>query len=76
MNAVQIRDYFRPFTSRFDGGTGLGNAIVYRIVEEHEGRIEVQSQPGRGTRVRVTLPAGPAAPEALEATWRAARPES
>lgn len=37
-------------------GTGLGLAIVRRSVELHHGRIEVSSQPGRGTRFVVTLP--------------------
>jgi two-component system sensor histidine kinase PilS (NtrC family) len=57
MTADEIKDYFRPFRSRFEGGTGLGAAIVYRIVEEHGGRIQVDSAPGRGTRIRVALPA-------------------
>lgn len=37
-------------------GTGLGLAIVKRSVELHKGRIEVQSELGRGTRFQVTLP--------------------
>jgi two-component system, NtrC family, sensor histidine kinase PilS len=49
-------DYFQPFRSAFDEGTGLGAAIVYRLVEEHGGRIDVDTAPGRGTIVRVTVP--------------------
>ena len=39
------------------GGTGIGLAIVRRVVEAHEGQIEIQSAPGQGTTVRVSLPA-------------------
>jgi two-component system phosphate regulon sensor histidine kinase PhoR len=42
--------------SRSLGGTGLGLAIVKHIVERHRGRLDVQSTPGVGTTVAVTLP--------------------
>ncbi|MFQ5767832.1 MAG: nitrogen regulation protein NR(II) [Acidobacteriota bacterium] len=58
MSPEQIRTYFRPFQSTFQNGTGLGSAIVYRIVHEHGGRIGVDSEPGRGTRVSIILPSG------------------
>ena len=44
--------------SRESGGTGLGLAIVKHIVERHRGQLEIESTPGRGTQVRVSLPAG------------------
>lgn len=51
-------DLFHPFKSFFDQGTGIGMAIVYRIVEEHGGRIRAESRRGRGTVVHVELPVG------------------
>jgi len=56
MSDAELRRYFQPFASAFPGGTGLGAAIVYRLVQEHGGRIHVDSEVGRGTRVRIELP--------------------
>ncbi len=53
--AVQ-RQLFTPFFTTKDRGTGLGLPISLRIVEEHGGTMEVQSQVGKGTTVRVLLP--------------------
>jgi two-component system sensor histidine kinase PilS (NtrC family) len=47
---------FQPFQSFFDGGTGIGMAIVYRIVQEHGGRLAVESREGLGTTITVELP--------------------
>jgi signal transduction histidine kinase len=52
---------FEPFYSSKEGGTGLGLAISYGIVSAHGGTMEVESDPGVGTTIRVLLP--PAAKE-------------
>jgi two-component system sensor histidine kinase PilS (NtrC family) len=49
MTGPQIEKIFEPFQTDFHGGTGLGMAIVYQIVQGHEGKIHVRSAPGRGT---------------------------
>jgi signal transduction histidine kinase len=43
------------FTTK-DHGTGIGLSMVYRMVQMHDGEVEVQSTPGRGTTVTLLLP--------------------
>ncbi|HXG48788.1 MAG TPA: ATP-binding protein, partial [Methylomirabilota bacterium] len=47
---------FEPFFTTKRGGNGLGLSITRRIVEEHQGQIRVESEPGRGSSFFVTLP--------------------
>jgi signal transduction histidine kinase len=54
---VQNQAFEAFFTTKERGkGTGLGLAICQRIVEEHEGKIKIQSRPNRGTTVSIRLP--------------------
>jgi signal transduction histidine kinase len=48
---------FDPFFSTKEDGTGLGLAIAARIIDKHGGRLEFDSQPGKGTVFRIALPA-------------------
>ena len=49
---------FTPFESGNNKfGTGLGMPIAKRIADQHKGRIEVESEPGKGATFKVTLPA-------------------
>ena len=50
------RQMFDPFFTTKQGGTGLGLTIVHSIVTAHGGRIDIEAEPGRGTRVTVTFP--------------------
>jgi two-component system, cell cycle sensor histidine kinase and response regulator CckA len=63
MDAATVAKAFDPFfTTKPPGsGTGLGLATVYGIVTQADGAIELDSAPGRGTRVVIELPCGEAA---------------
>jgi two-component system sensor histidine kinase HydH len=50
-----IDKLFDPFFSTKKKGTGLGLAIVKSIIEAHDGEIDVESEPGKGTRFIITL---------------------
>ena len=52
-NLQKIFDLY--FTTK-EKGSGIGLSMVYRIVQLHDGEVEVQSTPGRGTRFRLVFP--------------------
>ena len=54
--AEDLNKLFDPFFSTKEGGVGLGLSIAHRIVDQHHGKIEVESTPGKGTLLTVCLP--------------------
>jgi two-component system sensor histidine kinase PilS (NtrC family) len=56
MTEAERRTLFQPFKTSFGGGSGLGMAIVYQIVQEHGGALAVESAPDAGTTVSIDLP--------------------
>jgi two-component system cell cycle sensor histidine kinase/response regulator CckA len=59
MNAETRERVFDPFFTTKEGGGGLGLAIVYGLVDQQDGRVEVESAPGAGTTFSVHLPRAP-----------------
>jgi CheY-like chemotaxis protein len=59
MTKEVLRKAVDPFftTKDIGKGTGLGLSMVYSTVKAHQGQLEIQSEPGRGTSVRMRFPA-------------------
>jgi two-component system, sporulation sensor kinase E len=51
-----ITKIFEPYFTTRDSGNGLGLTLVFKIVKEHQGEIQVQSKPGYGARFTIILP--------------------
>ena len=68
MSREEQDQLFQPFHSGFSRGVGLGLSIIFRIVEDHQGKISFESEQGRGTKVRLSFPLEGKAvlPDALE----------
>ncbi len=56
MSSETLEKIFEPFYTTKDKGTGLGLAIVFNIVQKHNGKIEAESESGKGAIFRITLP--------------------
>ncbi len=57
MTAEQIKQIFEPFSTTKSRGLGLGMPYAQKIIQQHGGQIVVESRPGKGTEVRIELPA-------------------
>jgi len=58
ISGENLKKIFNPFFSTKDKGSGLGLSIVRNIMEAHGGGVEIESQVGSGTKVKITLPKG------------------
>ena len=57
MSPERIKQIFEPFNTTKSRGLGLGMPYAQKIIQQHGGRIEVESEQGKGTQVKVELPA-------------------
>lgn len=57
MTDEQVERIFEPFSSFSAGGTGLGMSVVYHIINEHRGKIDIKSEVGGGTTITLLLAA-------------------
>ena len=57
MDKAEIERLGNPFYSTKEKGTGLGLMVSYRIIEKMEGKIQVSSRKGEGTKFSIILPA-------------------
>ena len=70
--AHDLPHIFEPFYSTKPEGSGLGLALVYRVMQDHGGHVDAKTRQGEGTTFTLTLPAAPggARPELCTPTMR------
>ncbi len=56
MDENTLHNIYNPFFTTKPNGTGLGLSIVYQIIREHGGQIFVDSEKGKGTKIKILLP--------------------
>jgi len=56
LSSAEQSQIFDPFFTTKKDGTGLGLAVVQHIIEQHKGRINVESEEGQGTCLSIILP--------------------
>jgi signal transduction histidine kinase len=60
MSPKQMEDLFAPFLTYKNSGTGIGMAIVKKIMENHQSKVQIESKIGQGTRFKLLFPLDPA----------------
>ena len=56
VSAENLDKLFTPLFSTKQNGLGLGLALTRRVIEEHGGKVRLESEPGRGSSVAISLP--------------------
>ena len=56
MTDGEVHKVFQPFSGSFERGSGIGLAIVYRIVKDYNGSIQVDTVASKGTEISVRFP--------------------
>ncbi len=56
MSPEQVENLFAPFLTYKESGTGIGLAIVKKIMENHQSKVQIDSKLGHGTRFKLLFP--------------------
>lgn len=66
IEAKELSEIFEPFFTTKTKGTGLGLTIVKKVIDQHQGKISIESEKGRGTTISLRLPIKPVKYETRE----------